>query len=104
MHPVVRIFRCLLLLPVLGMVIVHSRTWVGLVFNGYMVKSLGNLGLTMRRCVVRLRNWLGCWVLLVLMMMLIVVIFIRLPRNLLAGLDSGCGEWHRIRLRRGGEL
>jgi hypothetical protein len=104
MHPIVRIFRCLLMLPVLGMVIAHSRTGVGLVFNGYMVKSLGSLRLAVRMCVVRLRYWLGGWMLLVLVLVLIVVIFIWLPRNVLAGLDSGSGEWQRIRLRRGGEL
>jgi len=104
MHPIVRIFCCLLMLPVLGMVIAHSRTWVGLVFNGYMVNSLGSLGLAVRMCMVRLRNWLGGWMLLVLVVLLVVVIFIRLPRNLLAGLDSRCGEGQCIRLRRGGEL
>ncbi len=101
-HPIVRIFCCLLMLPVLGLVIDHPRTRVGLVFEGQMVKSLG-LALCMH--MVRLRYWLGCRMLLVMMMVVAaVVIFIWLPRNLLVGLDRRCGEWQGICVRRGGEL
>ena len=34
----------------------------------------------------------------------VVIIFIWLPRNVLVGLNSWCGHWHCIRLRRSGEL
>lgn len=105
MHSIVRVFRGLLMLPVLGMVIAYPRTRVGLVFNGYMVMSLRNLGLTVRMYVVRLRYWLDGWMWLVMMMVVVVMIFIWLPRNVLVvGLNSWCGHWQRIRLRRGGEL
>ena len=95
MHAIVRIFRSLLLLPVLGVVITPHRTWIGLVIDGHMIVGLGRLWLAVCMGMMRLRHLL--WLLLMLM------VVICLPSSLLIRLWKW-SERQCVDLRRGSDM